>query len=219
MTALTEAGWIMGIKERREREKKEFREKILAAAEELFARNGYGEVTIRKIAEKIEYSPPTIYEYFKNKADILQHIIYRGNSVLYARLEKVYQRKCDSPLQKLVDMGRVYVQFGLEFPDYYELAFTTNVYRVEKGLNYLDRESQGFRTFDILVATVKECVEAGHFQDKDPLLTSETMWAGLHGVTSLLISHPEFPWTDRNELAENMLGLLVGRGGPHRGQF
>ena len=61
----------MGTKERREREKEEIRQKILDAARELFVQEGYDAVSMRKIAEKIEYSPTAIYLHFKDKRSVL----------------------------------------------------------------------------------------------------------------------------------------------------
>ena len=68
----------MGTKQRREREKQEVREGILAGAREIALQEGWQAVTIRKVAERIEYSPPTIYEYFENKEAILLELLRQG---------------------------------------------------------------------------------------------------------------------------------------------
>ena len=74
----------MGVQERREREKQGIREEILEAARQLFVTEGYENVSIRKIAEKIEYSPGTIYLYFQDKAEILAQI----SEETFSRLER-----------------------------------------------------------------------------------------------------------------------------------
>jgi AcrR family transcriptional regulator len=74
----------MGVQERREREKQGIREEILEAARKLFVTEGYENVSIRKIAERIEYSPGTIYLYFQDKADILAQV----NEETFSRLER-----------------------------------------------------------------------------------------------------------------------------------
>ncbi len=79
----------MGIKERREKEQEDLRQKILDAASELFAKEGYSNVSMRKIARKIEYSPTTIYLYFKDKTDLLNQICEETFSNLIKDIEKI----------------------------------------------------------------------------------------------------------------------------------
>ena len=67
----------MGVKERREREKSEVRDKILDAARELFIAEGYEGVSMRKVADKIEYTPTTIYGYFADKEDLFRQLMPR----------------------------------------------------------------------------------------------------------------------------------------------
>ena len=70
----------MGIPERRERARGELRARILAVAEELFVREGYENVSMRRIAARIEYSPTTIYHHFKDKAELFACLLegYHG---------------------------------------------------------------------------------------------------------------------------------------------
>ena len=67
----------MGVKERREREKESLRQDILDVAREMFATEGYESVSMRKIADKIEYSPTTIYLYFKDKNELFYALKYK----------------------------------------------------------------------------------------------------------------------------------------------
>ncbi|HUW64861.1 MAG TPA: TetR/AcrR family transcriptional regulator [Spirochaetia bacterium] len=199
----------MGTRERRQREKEEIRGKILRAAVELFLEDGYRNVTIRKIADIIEYSPPVIYEYFKDKADILLHIFYEDNGMLMEKLEEVYRRRDLSPVEKMREMGREYIRFGLDNPHFYELAFISNILRFETGLPYYDKDSPGSRAFDLLVTAVGDCNGQAVLGDDDIIVLSETLWAGMHGLTSLLITHPEFPWAQQDKLIKTMLDTLM----------
>lgn len=206
----------MGKKERREREKEELKQKILNAAQELFAEDGYKNVTMRKIADKIEYSLPTLYEHFKNKAEILLYIYQQSGQILLEKLQEIYEQKI-CPLAKIEAMGRAYISIGLENKDFYELTFLTNSIRAEQSYLCSNPESQSCETFDspsfeafnLLVRVIKESQDEGYFAGREVMLISQTMWSGLHGLVSLIITYPEFPWVDQDKLIENMLKTLL----------
>src|SRR3989442_9104489 len=92
----------MGVKERRARQKKFLRQEILDAASELFVRDGYENVSMRRIADKIEYSPTTIYLYFKDKAELLEQVCAETFSRLLQRVSK----NNEQPGEPLVKMRR-----------------------------------------------------------------------------------------------------------------
>src|SRR5512143_3975970 len=100
----------MGVKERREREKLETRDKILDAARELFITRGYEGVSMRKVAEKIEYSPTAIYVHFADKEDLFHQLCQED----FARLAAVFHGAGmpSDPVERIQQIGRVYVQFG-----------------------------------------------------------------------------------------------------------
>jgi len=201
----------MGTRERREREKEELKQKILNSARELFTEDGYKNVTMRKIADKIEYSLPTIYEHFKSKAEILLAIYHQSGQILFEMMKKIYEQDI-SPLEKIEAMGWAYISDGLENRDFYELTFLTNSIRAESANESQLCEisdSPAFKAYNLLVQVVKESQEEGSFSGRDVLLISQTMWAGLHGLVSLIITHPEFPWVDKEHLIKNMLRTLL----------
>lgn len=109
----------MGVKERRDRERQELRHQILEAAREIAAAEGWQEVTIRKVAEKIEYSPPTIYEYFESKEAILAEEIREGFRLLLADLEAARDAHAD-PRQRLLAMGQAYWKYVWKHPELYQ---------------------------------------------------------------------------------------------------
>jgi AcrR family transcriptional regulator len=204
----------MGTRERREREKEELKQKILNSARELFTEDGYKNVTMRKIADKIEYSLPTIYEHFKNKADILLAIYYQSGQILFETLKFIYERDIN-PLEKIEAMGRAYISIGLENRDLYELTFLTNSIRTESANEYKLCEiydSPAFKAYNLLVQVVNDAKEKGYFSGRDVLLISQTMWAGLHGLVSLIITNPEFPFVNQEQLIDGIItrfGLKV----------
>ena len=110
----------MGIKQRREREKQEVRQGILTAAREIARHEGWQSVTIRKVAERIEYSPPTIYEYFQNKEDILLELLREGFRQLSAALRTAWESTEDCE-QRLMNMVEAYWQFAMSQPELYQV--------------------------------------------------------------------------------------------------
>src|SRR5262249_13645561 len=125
----------MGVKERREREKKMLRQEILDAAREPFSKEGYQKVSMRKVAEKIEYSPTTIYLYFESKADLLFFICEETFAKLLKKLESL-KEGCDDPLECLKKGMRAYIEFGLRHPNHYKVTFISHPEHHEQPERY-----------------------------------------------------------------------------------
>src|SRR5258706_11207452 len=112
----------MGVQERRAREKESVREEILDAARALFVKDGYEHVSMRKIAEKAEYAPGTIYLYFQDKGEILDRLCEETFSKLAQRKHAINADPSD-PLEGLRRGLRTYVQFGIDNPHHYIVTF------------------------------------------------------------------------------------------------
>lgn len=189
----------MGVRERREREREELRRVILDAARELFVTEGYQNVSMRKIADRIEYSPTTIYLYFKDKHELLHHICEEAFAELAADLEAILAHETD-PLVALEKGLRAYVDFGLRHQSSYILIFLTPLDPAEHPDDYEFEDSLGAKAFNFLRVGVLACVQAGLFRPVDVEIASQTLWASVHGVTSLLITDAHFPFVDRDTL-------------------
>ena len=113
----------MGTTERRERERQELRERILDAARTLFAEQGYDAVTMRKIADRIEYSPTAIYFHFKDKQTLLQELCDTDFGALAHEFQKI--ARIGDPVDRLRQIGRAYVEFAIAYPNHYRLMFMT----------------------------------------------------------------------------------------------
>ena len=113
----------MGLKERREREKEVVRGKILDAARELFVAEGYEAVTMRKIAQAIEYSPTAIYLHFRDKEAVINAICDTDFLQLATRFRKIAE--VADPIVRLKAAGRAYADFALRHPNHYRLMFMT----------------------------------------------------------------------------------------------
>jgi len=198
----------MGVKERKERQKRYLRQEILDAASELFVRDGYENVSMRRIAEKIEYSPTTIYLYFKDKTELLEEVCKQTFGGLVKRLTKIMEQPGD-PVERLKRGLIAYIEFGLENPHHYRATFMMPIPdSVDKG-KYHKEDSPGMRAFAFLVKGISECVKAGKLPSMNIELASQTVWAGVHGITSLLITDCTFPWVGREKVIVATVDTLV----------
>src|SRR5258708_26682913 len=102
----------MGVQERRARQKEGVREEILDAARTLFVKEGYEHVSIRKIAEKVEYAPGTIYLYFHDKAKILDRICEETFAKLAKKMAAI-NRDPANPLDGLRRCPPTYLPLGI----------------------------------------------------------------------------------------------------------
>jgi AcrR family transcriptional regulator len=199
----------VGVQERRARQKKFLRQEILDAASELFVRNGYENVSMRRIAEKIEYSPTTIYLHFKDKAELLDQVCHETFGRLANVLARIQEQPGD-PLERLKRGLLAYIKFGLENPHQYRATFMIPLPEELAAVKHGKTDSPGMQAFDFLRRSVSDCVAAGEFRKLDVELVSQTLWAGIHGVTSLLITHAEvFPWVGREKVIHSMVDTLV----------
>ena len=211
----------MGVKERREREKSETRDKILDAARELFVTEGFEGVSMRKVAERIEYSPTAIYVHFADKQELFRELCHQD----YARLAEVFQSSVMStdPIERLKQIGAIYIEFGTRYPNHYRFMFMTPHPPHEPDEE--DREMMGNPEMDayaFLKWAVQQAIDAGCFREEltDAELISQTLWASVHGVISLHIAKGGDPWVewrplqDRAEMMPDVtLRGLIRQGG------
>ncbi|HXG94855.1 MAG TPA: TetR/AcrR family transcriptional regulator [Blastocatellia bacterium] len=198
----------MGSKQRREREKEALRQDILDAARELFVEEGYENVSMRRIAEKIEYSPTTIYLYFEDKAALLFAICEETFAKLAKKLENIMQQYAD-PIEALERGCRAYVEFGLKNPNHYRVTFMLQPDRKFGAEHYLREGSMGMRAYDRLRECVYACIREGKLREKDVDAVSQAIWACNHGITSLLITKPDFPWAGKNRLIDLTISTFI----------
>lgn len=207
----------MTVQARKARQQLRLRRRILRAARDLFVRHGYESTSMRRIAEKIEYSPTTIYLHFKDKAELLECLCEETFAVLVQKLEGVLATMRD-PLEMLRAGLRAYVDFGLEYPNHYRLTMLTPHPHGLHDHDYLRPDSMGFRAFQILCSGVRAALAAGRLKPLEVTAVSQMLWAGVHGITSLLIVHPRFPWADRDALINGTIdALLAGLRAPVTG--
>jgi AcrR family transcriptional regulator len=179
----------MGIVERREREKEEVRRKVLDAAHDLFMNEGYERVTMRRIADAIEYSPTTLYNHFEDKDDLVDALCERDFAGLLQALP--LEPRTDDPVEWIRQLGRAYAQFGLSHPNHYRFMFMT----MGKFKEGRELSGSGQQAFGLLRRAVAAAIEGGAFRAADVDACAQVLWASIHGAVALLITyHPQqFP--------------------------
>lgn len=175
----------MGVAERKERHKEDLKKEILSAAKELFTEKGYEATSIRAIAERIEYSPATIYLYYKDKNEIVHALHQEGFKLLVGHFQVL--ANVSQPFERLKAMGRAYIQFALQNPDVYKLIFIMEE-PLQHVQNCFEEWNEGDRAFDILLKTVDECQQEGYFTGLNKEMLAFTIWSTMHGLCSLRTS-------------------------------
>jgi AcrR family transcriptional regulator len=175
----------MGVSERRIRERLDTRQSILATARALFLLKGFEATTIRNIAEKIEYSPSTIYQHFKDKNEIF----YTLHTESFLELVKQMKRSelHENPLEQLISLGKIYIQFAEDNPELYDLMFIMEA--PIDFLNLLDETQwiEGKTAFDYLKSVISACIYKGLIKETDVDSLAYLIWSTVHGMVTLSI--------------------------------
>lgn len=168
----------MGITDRKEREKLEMRRLIIDAAMQMFVTDGYEKTSIRNIADKIEYSPATIYLYYKDKDELLYEVQAEAFSRLYKYFLETVTAK--APIKRLEQIAKAYIAFGMKHPDLYDLMFI-----IRSPMNAVDDKpwTNGDECFMFLVNCIEECKDLIRYKDKKVAILS--LWSMVHGLISL----------------------------------
>ena len=196
----------MGTKERQQRERDRISEAILTAARELFVAEGYRNVSMRKIAERIEYSPAAIYSYFPSKDDIFFALAEEGFRLLCDR--GVAPRATDQPpsLDRIRGVFRRLYEFSRDHPQYFALMF------VDRSVPRISREYERFafarEMKGNIVKEIAACVDAGLLPPSlDPAVAMRVMTVGVIGVAVLRLSDRLAPGENADDLATDMLNV------------
>lgn len=189
-TAGTQAERLhQAIRHRQEQEKQELRQAILKAAGALFLELGYERFSLRKVAERIGYSPTTIYLYFRDKDDLLFTVVDEAFMQFGQQLAAVAESQEDH-WERIIALGRAYVAFGLHNPVYYQLMF---MQRADFLTQTHEGESQPrIASFQVLQQAVQQAIDAGILRPGDAQCYSDVLWALVHGMVTLAITMPTF---------------------------
>jgi len=206
----------LGVKERQERERETVSRAILDAARELFVQQGYHEVSIRKIAERIEYSPAAIYGYFASKDDIFFALAEEGFRLLFSYAQGIDARTPEDPGDALRQMFWRYYEFSKEHPEYFALMFLDrSVPRISKDWNRFGfvGEMRGQ-----MVVRIQQAIDSGVFPaGTEPNAVFRVLLTSLHGAATLKLCDRLAPGENADALAHITLdtalkGLRAGAG-------
>ena len=174
----------MGISDRRQREKGNIRTAILTTAWQIVKNEGWQSLSIRKIADAIEYSAPVIYDHFENKESILTEFVNEGFVLLTKKVRQA-KEKHDDPVAQLKAMGDGYWNFALKNREYYRLMYGVGMACCEgKKCNDVN-DKGGFDSF--ILETITILIRKSKKKDINACLKYHTFWSILHGLVSIKI--------------------------------
>jgi AcrR family transcriptional regulator len=206
---------LVGVKERQEREREATARAILDAARELFVAEGYNHVSIRKIAEKIEYSPAAIYSYFPSKDDIFLALAEEGFRLLFtsaecARREQPHHAPIDCIRSAFLNV----YEFSKNHPEYHALMF------LDRSVPRISQDWQRFgfvREMRLqLTDLIRQAIDAGDFPaDCNPEVVFRVLMVSIQGVAAMRLCDRLMPGEDADGLARTtleaaMTGLRTG---------
>jgi AcrR family transcriptional regulator len=192
---------------RRKREKQALRDKIMDAARELFAERGYQAVTMREIAERVEYTPTAIYYHFRDKDALIRELCIEDFDALAHEFEAL--AAISDPVERFRALGQGYVAFALAHPNQYRLMFMTpdapDLGDAEGRKGNPDRDGYAF-----LKWTVGEMIAHGRVRPEyhDADLTAQTVWSAVHGLIALHLDKGTTHWNEWRPMEARVPAML-----------
>jgi AcrR family transcriptional regulator len=198
--------------ERRDQQRSDVRQAMLDAAEALFLEQGYQGFSMRQVAERIGYSATALYLHFANKDDLLFTVADEG-FVRFGDQLRAAAAPATDPLQRLEQLGRAYVAFGLANPTSYRLMF---IERADFLLGCrAGEDTPRVSTLGIVEQTIREGIATGALGPGDPAVLADALWTAVHGVVALHIAMPVFDKPRASAAAEAALRLIISGLRPH----
>ncbi|QGU96634.1 TetR family transcriptional regulator [Clostridium bovifaecis] len=199
----------MGISERRQLEREVIRKKIIDAASEILAREGYENLSIRKIANKIEYSPGIIYHYFKDKSEIITYVVEEGYKEILRSIEQIPIDE-ENPETSIIEALRAYIELMLKTPQQFRAILMNDIEGIQERVNILSegisKERQSIQSLcNLLVLGAKK----GKFRTMDVELTAQIIWTSTHGLLSRLILEKNVSEDQKERLINHHFEVLI----------
>jgi AcrR family transcriptional regulator len=188
--------------DRRTKYRAAVRTEILEAARSIFVSDGYEKFSMRVLAARMGYTAAATYKHFKNKAEIFSELADDSFAALMESSSKVKDIKNEDPVDRVKRGMRAYVAFGLQNPDHYRIAFLVH----QPGETNPPKPRAAYSG---LAARVQQCIEMGKFKAGDADAMAQSLWAAAHGITSLLIQKPQFPWVEHHKLISQVIESAV----------
>ncbi|WP_018613527.1 TetR/AcrR family transcriptional regulator [Segetibacter koreensis] len=197
----------MGIAERKIRQKEEVRSSILKSAMQIVEKEGWQALSIRKIADAIEYSVPVIYDHFENKEGILLELTRQGFRLLNQRIEKAKSTFSD-PAKQLESMAFAYWHFAFDNVEYYKVMYGLGM----PGCEMVQQIAELATFTELILSCVKDLIKNSKNHEADAFLKFHTFWSMLHGLISINLMGKENARTELNNMVLNdfIKGFVAG---------
>jgi AcrR family transcriptional regulator len=199
----------MTPEDRKERDKEAFKKKILDAAAVILVKDGYKQLSIRKIAAMIEYTPGLIYHYFKDKREIVSTIVEEGYQKILAVLE---QTKLDGrdPVKSLHDMMYRYINLMLENREMFQAIVMNDIEGMELNFFILaEGITQKRKSLQLISRLILIGTDRGVFRKVDIELTAQILWTATHGLISRLVVEQNITPRQRKRLINHNFDILM----------
>lgn len=187
---------------RKERRRAQQRQDILLAARELLLREGPEHFTMRQLATEVGCAPGTLYLYFEDKDNLIAALVEESFERLMGELERIPADL--NPLQSLDALMRTYIAFGLANPNHYYFAFM-----LRRTASLDKARPRPHRSYALLCSIIEACVELSLIAPVDVQLAAPAVWSNIHGVTSLMITMPNFPWGDKRAVIDQLVASTL----------
>jgi len=197
----------MNIKSRQEREREERRDLIIKAASQIISAEGVDNLSIRKIAKQIEYSPAIIYHYFKDKDDIIEHAFRAGYQKIIIALQSVVITATD-PLQMLKARMHAYIDIALRMPDEYRSVQLSTSPSILKHTSILDK---GASNKNPAIAMLCENLMqiTGETDGNTIELTAQVILTATFGLIIRLINEKNLDYLQKEALINHHIDTLI----------
>lgn len=170
----------MGILERKQRQMEEIKATILKQSWQIVEEEGWQALSIRKIADAIEYSTPVVYKHFESKDAIIEEFTKQGFNLL-AELLKKAQQEHEDPQKQLVAISHAYWDFAFTHAKYYQIMFGLGIPTCEM----IHRIDEMKNASDVMLASINQAIETGDNRSADSYLKLRTFWSMLHGLAAI----------------------------------
>jgi AcrR family transcriptional regulator len=185
--------FIMGIVERKEKEKLIRKNDIINAAEKVFFQKGFEYATMEDIAKEAEFTKKTLYSYFNSKEELYYEIMLKGFKVINSMCDDELNKISDeTESEKIKSIGMIFIDFKYDYPGYFKaiMDYQNKQYDFDESSKATiigQCYEEGQHSLDIIKECIIRGIEKGEFSNKlDPVITVFTLWASLMGLIGLI---------------------------------
>ena len=199
----------MGINERRQKEKEVIMKKIIDAARDILVEQGYQNLSIRKIANKIEYSPGIIYHYFKDKSEIVNFIVEEGYGNILKCISSI-PLDTENPDKTIENTLKAYIELMLEIPEQFRAILMNDIEGIQEKVNILEEGiSKNRKSMQQLCKLIEIGIEKNKFKKMDIELTAQIIMIWTQGLISRLILEKNISEQQKERLIEYHIEFII----------